>query len=137
MNFALGDICARECVPVLDGVLALFLFFSFLARPTRAHTCTLTSKLIKPLDNEITFITVTLLSPYLGLVGITTRRICFQAHCKHAEPRNSGYYQDFTLGGEILARRDASANANSHPEKSMAATSLGKQHCHALRPFEL
>lgn len=59
-------------MPVLDGALAL----SFLARPVRVHTRTLTSKLIKPLDNEVALITVTLLSPYLGLAGITTQKIC-------------------------------------------------------------
>lgn len=42
----------------------------------RAHTRTLMSKLIKPLDNGIALITVTLLSPYLGLAGITTQQIC-------------------------------------------------------------
>lgn len=42
----------------------------------RARTRTLMSKLIKPLDNEIALITVTLLSPYLGLAGITTQKIC-------------------------------------------------------------
>lgn len=113
----------KECVPALDGVLA----HSFLATPTphpharslaRAHTRTLMSKLIKPLDNEIALITVTLLSPYLGLAGITTPEDLLQAHCKHAEPRDSGYYQDFTLGREILAWQGASANANLHPKRA-------------------
>lgn len=90
----------------------------FLARPMRAHTRTLMSKLIKPLDNEIALITVTLLSPYLGLAGITTPKICAERTVNTLSRATPDIIKISHWEGEILAWQDASANANLHPKRA-------------------
>lgn len=120
MIYVPGNVCQRWMVR--------FFFFFFSAPRPR----TLSSKLIKPLDNEMALIRVTPLSPYLGLAGITTSEEPLRAHCKHAEPRDSGYYRDFTLGrGNISAARRICQRKNPrilrrawrrHPSENSIAT---------------
>lgn len=79
MNFVLGDIRAKEFVPVLERVLARF----SLAH-THTHTRSLMGKLTTSIDGVIPFsadTAVTLLRPCRNY----TPEDLLQAHCKHTE----------------------------------------------------
>lgn len=82
MNFVLGDICAKECVPVFECVLPHFHWHTHTHH--QKHTHSLMGKLVMSIDGLITFsadTAVTLLSPCRNY----TPEDLLQAHCKHTE----------------------------------------------------